>query len=71
MKNCDGLYDPAFDLYIGIDYSGAKTPTLSLKGLRVYRANSALRRCLDPALPREERIVASIEGWILGVGTRP
>jgi len=24
--------------YIGIDYSGAKTPTASLKGLRVYLA---------------------------------
>ena len=26
----------SFDRYIGIDYSGAKTPTESLKGLRVY-----------------------------------
>ena len=24
--------------YIGIDYSGAETPTASLKGLRIYRA---------------------------------
>jgi hypothetical protein len=30
---------PAFDLYIGIDYSGAQTPTSSLKGLRVYIAD--------------------------------
>jgi hypothetical protein len=28
----------AFDRYIGIDYSGAKTPKSSLKGLRVYMA---------------------------------
>lgn len=28
----------AFQRYIGIDYSGAKTPTSSLKGLRVYVA---------------------------------
>ena len=28
----------AFDRYIGIDYSGAATPTSSLKGLRVYEA---------------------------------
>jgi len=28
----------AFDRYIGIDYSGAKAPTSSLKGLRVYMA---------------------------------
>ena len=27
-----------FNFYIGIDYSGAETPTSSLKGLRVYQA---------------------------------
>ena len=31
---------PIFARYIGIDYSGAKTPTASLKGLRVYLAES-------------------------------
>jgi hypothetical protein len=30
---------PIFDRYIGIDYSGAMTPTSSLKGLRVYMAD--------------------------------
>ncbi len=30
---------PAFERYIGIDYSGAKTPTSSLKGLRCYVAD--------------------------------
>jgi hypothetical protein len=30
---------PVFDLYIGIDYSGAQTPTSSLKGLRIYMAD--------------------------------
>ena len=29
----------AFERYIGIDYSGAKTPIASLKGLRVYMAD--------------------------------
>lgn len=29
-----------FERYIGIDYSGAKTPTSSLKGLRVYEAET-------------------------------
>jgi hypothetical protein len=29
----------AFDQYIGIDYSGAKTPVSSIKGLRVYLAD--------------------------------
>ena len=28
----------AFERYIGIDYSGAETPTASLRGLRVYVA---------------------------------
>jgi len=30
---------PAFDRYIGIDYSGAETPISSLNGLRVYPAD--------------------------------
>jgi len=30
---------PAFDRYIGIDYSGAETPKSSLQGLRVYMAD--------------------------------
>lgn len=30
---------PMFDRYIGIDYSGARTPKASLKGLRVYDAD--------------------------------
>ena len=29
---------PTFSRTIGIDYSGAQTPTASLKGLRVYLA---------------------------------
>jgi hypothetical protein len=32
---------PHFHRYIGIDYSGAKTPTTSLKGLRIYVAGRA------------------------------
>lgn len=30
-----------FDRYIGIDYSGAETPSSSLKGLRIYAADPA------------------------------
>lgn len=33
------MIHPAFKRYIGIDYSGAKTPDCSLKGLRVYEAS--------------------------------
>jgi hypothetical protein len=29
----------AFERYIGIDYSGAETPTASLRGLRIYAAS--------------------------------
>lgn len=35
---------PAFTRTIGIDYSGAETPTASLKGLRVYLAEAMHRR---------------------------
>jgi hypothetical protein len=31
----------SFDRYIGIDYSGAQTPSSSLKGLRVYAADGS------------------------------
>jgi hypothetical protein len=40
MKNT-GSCEPFFRRYIGIDYSGAKTPDSSLKGLRVYEADRA------------------------------
>ena len=42
---------PVFDRYIGIDYSGAQTPTSSLNGLRIYMAD----RMSTPAevLPRQ------------------
>jgi hypothetical protein len=33
-----GSTTPAFARYLGIDYSGAETPTSSLKGLRIYLA---------------------------------
>jgi hypothetical protein len=31
--------NPAFERYIGIDYSGAETPESSVKALRVYAAD--------------------------------
>jgi hypothetical protein len=33
------MVNPAFERYIGIDYSGAQTPKSSLKGLRVFEAD--------------------------------
>jgi hypothetical protein len=46
---------PAFARYIGIDYSGAETPTASLKGLRVYLAEgkASPAEVLPPASPRK------------------
>ena len=32
---------PAFERYIGLDYSGAETPDASLRGLRMYVADHA------------------------------
>jgi hypothetical protein len=36
---------PLFKRYIGIDYSGAQTPTTSLKGLRVYLVERGVSQC--------------------------
>jgi hypothetical protein len=33
---------PQFDRYLGVDYSGAETPTRGLSGLRAYAATAAL-----------------------------
>ena len=50
-----GSASPAFARYIGIDYSGAETPTSSLKGLRVYLADrtSPPAEVLPPPSPRK------------------
>jgi len=39
-----GMIGQLFERYVGIDYSGAETPTSSLKGLRVYSTN-LIRKC--------------------------
>ncbi len=46
---------PSFAQHIGIDYSGAETPTASLKGLRVYlaRFDVALAEVHPPPSPRK------------------
>ena len=45
----------AFSRYIGIDYSGAQTPTASLKGLRVYVARGADMAVEEPPFPPSPR----------------
>jgi hypothetical protein len=47
--------NPAFEHYIGIDYSGARNPTSSLKGLRVYAADRSTtpQEVEPPSSPRK------------------
>lgn len=58
---------PVFDRYIGIDYSGAQTPTSSLKPLRVYMADRAsLPVEVQPPLgPRKYWTRRGIAGWLV------
>jgi hypothetical protein len=57
---------PAFDCYVGIDYSGAKTPTSSLNGLRVYWASrtSPPEELLPPPSPRKYWTRRGIAEWL-------
>ena len=57
----------AFDRYIGIDYSGAATPTSSLKGLRVYAAErgSAPLEISPPPSPRRYWTRRGIAEWLV------
>jgi predicted nuclease of predicted toxin-antitoxin system len=58
---------PAFSRYIGIDYSGAKTPTSSLPGLRVYLADreAAPREELPPPSPRKYWTRRGVAEWLV------
>ncbi len=58
---------PQFDVYIGIDYSGAQTPLSSLKGLRVYRADRASmpEEVQPPPSPRKYWTRRGIAQWLL------
>ena len=58
---------PAFERYIGIDYSGAETPTSSLKGLRVYAADRTTTpvEVLPPASPRKYWTRRGIAEWLV------
>ena len=56
-----------FERYIGIDYSGAQTPTSSLKALRVYQASrdSGAREVLPPPSPRWYWTLREIAEWLV------
>jgi hypothetical protein len=59
--------NPIFARYIGIDYSGAATPTSSLKGLRVYLADrtSLPGEVLPPPSPRKYWTRRGIAEWLV------
>jgi hypothetical protein len=66
------IYQPAhrnlsvFGRYIGIDYSGAQTPTASLKGLRVYLAEGdAPAEVLPPPSARKYWTRRGIAEWLV------
>lgn len=58
---------PAFERYVGIDYSGAETPTASLKRLRVYVATrrSPPVEVQPPASPRKYWTRRGVAGWLV------
>jgi hypothetical protein len=65
---------PSFARFIGIDYSGAQTPTASLKGLRIYWAagDATPVEVLPPPSPRKYWTRKGIAEWLverLGEGT--
>jgi len=64
-----GSITPVFERYIGIDYSGAKTPTSSLKGLRVYLANrvASPAEVLPPPGTRKYWSRRGIAEWLVGM----
>ena len=58
---------PAFVRTIGIDYSGAETPTASLKGLRVYMAegDASPAEVQPPPSPRKYWTRRGIAQWLV------
>ena len=58
---------PAFARTIGIDYSGAETPTASLKGLRVYMAEvgGLPAEVLPPPSPRKYWTRKGVTQWLV------
>src|ERR1700722_2802761 len=57
----------SFERYIGIDYSGAQTPSSSLKGLRVYVADriNAPQEIPPPPSPRKYWTRREIAEWLV------
>ena len=57
----------AFARYVGIDYSGAETPTASLKGLRVYASDRASPpvEVMPPPSPRKYWTRRGVAEWLV------
>jgi hypothetical protein len=62
---------PIFDRYVGIDYSGAETPTAGLTGLRVYMADrtSPPTEVQPPPSPRTHWTRRGIAEWLASLLT--
>lgn len=62
-----------FNKYIGIDYSGAETPTSSLKGLRVYETKPGIdpTEVPPPAGPKRYWSRRGLAEWIIEQVLRP
>ena len=58
---------PLFSRYIGIDYSGAETPTSSLRGLRIYSASPAglIEEIPPPPGPRKYWTRRGVAEWLV------
>ncbi len=58
---------PNFKRYIGIDYSGAQTPTASLKGLRVYvtESEASPAEVPPPPSPRKYWTRRGVAEWLV------
>ena len=67
MTHTNDTISPAFECYIGVDYSGAKTPTSSLKGLRVYMVDrvSPPVEVQPPPSPRKYWTRRGIAEWLV------
>lgn len=59
---------PAFTRRIGIDYSGAQTPTASLKGVGVYLTEVPAPAEKDAASAIRSKALSRIAGWRRAVG---
>lgn len=58
---------PLFERYLGIDYSGAETPTRSLPGLRIYAAtpDQPPAQVSPPPSPRKHWTRKGIAEWLV------